>query len=269
MKHIALVNNEKGQTFVVVMMLMILALTIGITISSRFIKSIRTIVASDNSSRALSVAEAAVERVLLIPSETLETYIDGNSCGSDCFLEILDITGQKLTANVTLSYVGNSNQSYAVTLIEDEISQVTIAGYQSDRSVNVCWNGEASVVGYYLYSQAGVIKATPLAYNAVLTLHNDNGFSSSAASLGYANCFSIVASQTPLALRLRSMYARADAQVIPEAGYTIPVQGIKIVSVGKAGDAVRKVTVIKSTAFAPSFFDYAVYQKSWTDSLSN
>jgi hypothetical protein len=58
-------------------------------------------------------------------------------------------------------------------------------------------------------------------------------------------------------------------EIVPEAGFTIPVQGIKIVSTGKAGDAQKTVTVIKSTSFTPGYFDYSVYSKSETDALSN
>src|SRR3989338_410727 len=104
-------HDQKGQTFVIVLMIMILALSIGLTVSSRFIKNLRNVVGSDNSSKATGVAEAAIERILLIPTDTLTSYINNNTCGSDCALQIVDSTGQKFDATVTLSFEGNSDNT--------------------------------------------------------------------------------------------------------------------------------------------------------------
>ena len=262
-------HDQKGQTFVIVLMIMILALSIGLTVSSRFIKNLRNVVGSDNSSKATGVAEAAIERILLIPTDTLTSYINNNTCGSDCALQIVDSTGQKFDATVTLSFEGNSDNTYPISATESDAVAVSLTGYQQDRNVYVCWNGGNSITGYYIYTQSGVIKATPLAFNAVLANNTTNGFSSASANFGYQNCFSVAASQTPVALRLHSVYGRTDINVLPEAGFSIPIQGIKIVSTGKAGDATKIITVIKSTTFAPAYFDYSVYQKSETDALSN
>ena len=261
--------NQKGQTFVIVVMLMVLALTAGVTMSSRFIKGLRNIVTSDDGSKAAGVAESLVERLLVVPSQTLTDYINNNSCGTACTLQITDDTGRALTATATLSFTGNTIDNYVFNLLEDEVSQVFLTGYPTGKSVTVCWDGDTSVVGTYIYSQSSTIRATPFAYNAVSTSHSDNNFANSASSLGYDNCFAVVASQTPLAIRLKSVYGEANGIAIPESGSSIPVQGIQIRATGKAGSAIKNVTVIKSQPFAPAFFDYALYQKSWTDSLSN
>ena len=265
----ALSTNQKGQTFIIVLMIMILALSIGVTVSSRFIKNLRNVVGSDNSSKATGVAEAEIERILLIDTATLTDYINNNTCGSDCVLQITDSTGQKLDATVSLSFVGSSSNNYPISAGEDDAVAVNLIGYQQDRNVYVCWNGSNSITGYYIYTQSGVYKATPLAYNAVLANNAANGFSLSSANFGYSNCFSVTASQTPIALRLHSVYGRTDINVLPEAGFSIPIQGIRIVATGTAGSAVKTITVIKSTSFTPAYFDYSAYSKSDTDALSN
>ncbi len=262
-------NNQNGQTFILVLMIMFVALTVGITASTRFIRGLHSIVASDNATKALGVAESAIERLLLQPSDTLVDYVNNNNCGSACTLTITDLTGQKLTASVVLSLVGNSSDSYELTISESESSAVSLTGFTSGRTVYACWNGTTSITGMYIYTQSGATKATPFSYNAVLAYDNSNGFSSSSANFGYENCFGIPASNTPVSIRYKSIYGRTDLTIIPEAGYTIPVQGIQLVSTGVAGEATKKVTVIKSTAFAPTYFDFALYQKSWDDSLSN
>jgi hypothetical protein len=264
-----ILHDQTGQTFFIVLMIMFVALTVGVTVSSRFIKSLHSIVATDDATKALGVAEAAIERLLLKSSDTLLGYINNNNCGSDCTLTITDVTGQRLTADVVLSIVGNTTDSYELSVAKGETGAINLTGYTSGRTVYACWNGTSSLTGLYIYSQSGVIKATPFSYNAVLAYDTTNGFSNSSANFGFANCFSVQAIQTPLSVRFQSIYDRTDITVLPEAGYSLPVQGIQLVSTGRAGPAQKKVTVIKSTSYSPTYFDYALYQKSYDDSLSN
>jgi hypothetical protein len=262
-------NGQKGQTFVVVVVIMLIAMSVGIASSSRFLISLRSIVSSDNVTKAQGVAEAAIERLLLQSSETLTGYINNNNCGSNCTLTIIDTTGQQLTATVVLSLLGNTSDKYSLAINESESASVNLTGFPTGKTVYACWNGTTSIQGMYIYSQSGVIKATPFAYNSVLAYNTGNNFAASSANFGYANCFGTVASETPLAIRYRSLYGRTDLDVLPESGYTIPIQGIKMVSTGKAGGAVRKITVVKSNSYTPVYFDFALYQKTWDTSLSN
>lgn len=269
-QEIKKIINQQGQTFLIVLMVMLVAMFVGVSSASRFMKSIRTISAADDAAKAQAIAEAAIERILLVPSDTLADYINNSNCGTDCYYEITDANGQLLTANITLSFVGNTISNYTIKVETDEANQVTLEGYQSGRTLDVCWNGsETSIVGHYLYTSSGVTESTPFAYNPVLTINDSNGFTLAAANFGYDNCFTVTASDTPLALRFRAVYEAADLTVFPQAGYSIPVQGIVIESVGKANNAVKTVTVIKSKSFTPAPFDFVLYQKSWTDSLSN
>ncbi|OGC68700.1 hypothetical protein A2415_01970 [candidate division WWE3 bacterium RIFOXYC1_FULL_39_7] len=263
-------KNEKGQTAIAMLVLMVVALMIGVTVSDRFIRGLRSIASSDNTSKAVAAAEAAIERLLVLPNETLEDFITFNNCGSNCVYQITDPNnGQLITATVTLSHMGSTSEPYLMSLKEVETSEMSLNGYASGQSVNVCWNGTTSIEGLYVYNEGGTIKVSPFAYNSTTTAHPENGFTAAAGSYGYQNCFSVTASNTPLSLRLKSVYGPVDVDVLPAPGYNIPTQGIRLVSVGVAGDARKTVTVIKSEAFAPVIFDYVLYQKSDTDALSN
>ena len=76
--------NQKGQTLVIVLLVMILALATGLIVSNRVIQGFKRSVKIDSSVRALGVAEALVERILTLNSGTLDDYIANNSCGSAC-----------------------------------------------------------------------------------------------------------------------------------------------------------------------------------------
>jgi len=262
-------NNQKGQTLVIVIIMMVLALSVGITISSRFTKTLRDITEYDNSSRALAAAEAAIERMLIVPNETLEEYINFGSCGSDCVLEISGVFGYKSRADVVLSFAGSSNDPYELKGSDGEVSQVSLDGYGSGSTLNVCWNDGASVYASYIYDQSGVIKSDIYAFNPVSYAGYENGFSEASPLYGYQNCFTVNTIGTPKVLRIKPYNFDSFIYVIPASSQSIPSQGVLITSTGRSGNAVRTVKVLKSSASAPEFFDYAIYQKSTEDPLSN
>ncbi len=262
--------NEKGQVIIIATFIMVLALAIGISVSNRFISGIRNISEADNSSKALSMAEAAVEKILLLPGTTLESYITNNNCGSDCQLEIVDTTGQRLRATVTLSYTGQStDQAYPLDLLEGQTVEVFLQGYTSGQNVYVCWNTDASVEAQYVYTQSGATLVTPYAVNAASSTHSENYFSTATSLFGYNSCVTIPATNTPQALRIKPYYRETEVFVLPAAGYGLPIQGIQIEAIGSAGNARRKVTVVKTNSYVPTQFDYVLYQKSDSQALSN
>ena len=83
---------------------MIVATTIGITMSSRFISTLKGFVRTDDSSKALKAAEGIVERLLVVPFDTLEGYINFGSCGNDCVYTINEPNGNIVSAVATLAF---------------------------------------------------------------------------------------------------------------------------------------------------------------------
>lgn len=265
-----MVKNQKGQMIIIVLFIMSLALAVGVTVSSRFIGTMRNITESDNSNKALAIAEAAIEKVLLLPTATLEDYITNNSCGTDCFVEVSAPNGQVLRADVTLSHTGQTiDEAYPLDLLEAQTTEVFLEGYASGQNIYICWNTDASIGAHYIYSESGTIKSKAYAANAVTSIHTENNFNSATALFGYNNCLTLVAINTPLALRIKPYYRETEVFVVPAGGYGLPIQGIQIKSVGIAGNSKRTVTVVKTNSYVPGIFDYVLYQKSDTESLSN
>jgi len=260
---------EKGQTLVAIVVLMVLALTVGVVVSNRFIKSLRDISQSDNSSKALAVAEAGIERMLLVPNETLEGYINFGNCGSDCVLEITGALGIKVRADISLSFLGATSDPFEMKGKEGEAIQVYLSGYSSGATLDVCWDDSSSIYASYIYDQSGVIKSNIYAYNPVSYVGFDNGFTEAASSHGHQSCFTVTASNTPKLLRIKPFLSDPMIYVIPSEGQNLPSQGVLIISTGRAGNAIRVVKVLKATSSSPEYFDFVIYQKSDTDPLSN
>lgn len=262
-------NKEKGQTLIIAIIIMVLALTVGVMVSSRYIATLRNISESDNSSRALAVSEAAIENILIIPQETLEEYINYNNCGSACILEISGESNYRARADVSLSFAGASNEPYSIKVRSGEIYQLSLNGYGSGSTLDICWDSQASVYSSYIYDVSGVVSSEIYAYNPLGYIGADNGFSEATSLHGHVNCFTVTSSGVPRILRVKPYNEEAVIYFIPSEGQNIPSQGILITSVGRSGDAVKTVQVLKTTGAVPEYFDYVIYQKSLDIPLSN
>ena len=263
-------NNQKGQTLVVIFMLMVVTLAIGLGISTRYVKTLHTLTGADNSSRALAVAEAAIEHLLLLPITTLEDYAQNGTCGADCYLEITSAEGQVISATIELSKLGNSSEPFLIDLKTDETNQISLMSYPDNQDVFVCWNtGDMSVTALFIHGVVGSYDNDAFSYNPTTTSHSDNNFDIAAPLFGFNHCFAINSQTNPAMIRLKAHYEEGPAVIIPSAGNSLPTQGVLIESVGSAGNATKTVVVIITDPILPSIFDYALYQKSTTDPLSN
>jgi hypothetical protein len=262
-------QTKKGQILVAMVILMLLSLSLGISIAGGFITNVKVQTQADELSKAQAAAEALIEKMLLTPSETLESYIANNSCGSACTWQVTDTTGQSITATATLSYAGNSTDIFDTDLEVTSIFQLNLKSYTSGKKIDICWNTPASVYASYIKETSGVISSKAYAFNSTSTTYPDNGLPTASANHGYTNCFTVTATESPIMVRLKSYYLNTPVYIVPETGQTIPKQGVLITSLGKSGTATREVTVLKTTGTLPGMFDYAIYQKSPDDPLSN
>jgi len=144
-----------------------------------------------------------------------------------------------------------------------------LSGYPTDGTVDLCWNTAASIYASYIYEQSSLVKSAIYAYNPLGYSGFPNGFSNAASAHGYLNCFTVTATGTPRVIRTKIFNADTSVFALPNGGATLPSQGVLITSTGRAGNAVRVVKVLKSTAAAPEFLDFVIYQKSPSDPLSN
>ena len=261
-------KKQEGQTLVIVFVMMVLALSVGIAISSKYVKTLNIITTGDNTSRAHAVAEAAIEHILLLPISTLEDYAQNGTCGSDCTLEITADDGQVITATIELSRLGSSSDPFLVELEQTSTTQVMLNGYPDNTDLTVCWNdSNMAVHAIFIHGTKGNYEADSMSYTTAS--HSDNNFGKAVSSLGYNHCFTFNSQTDPSMLRLKSYYKDSTAMVFPETGANIPTQGILIESTGVAGTSVKKVSVIITDPILPAIFDYALYQKNTTDPLSN
>ena len=266
--------NEKGQTLIVVMMVMIIALATGLVVSERIISGQRRTTTLDSSSRALFVAEALVERILNYPPSTLDTYITNNSCGSNCALTIVGDDNITADAVATLAFSGNSTDTFDIDVNKDETYEINLIGYSGSAAIELCWDDATtgdnpSVYVTYIHGSASPYTMNKYAYNSASTLYSSNGFTSSAPADGYSNCFTITAKTGPQFIRVRPAYNDLALHVVPKNGATLPSQGYVITSTGSVNEIKKTIQVIKTKPFLPSEFDFAIFSTGADNPLQN
>ncbi len=262
-------KNPKGQTLVAIVALMLFALVIGVSASSRFISRMKSFTVTDDAAKAQAFAEALLERLLTVSSTTLGGYITNGNCGTNCSLSVTDTNGRIISASASLGYTGDSGSAFEADLTTTDPFQVNLLTYPTGKTIDVCWNTAASVFVSYLYDNSGTIGVDIYAYNAINSQFVDNKFSKAAVAHGFTNCFSFTTRYTPQMLRLRGMYLNTAVFIFPAAGLVVPKQGILITSTGKAGKTSKTVQALKTSAVAPSLFDFVIFQRSSSSPLSN
>jgi len=71
--------NQKGQALLIVVLVMVVALTVGLSIASKTIISLRTSTEEANSQKALAAAEAGIEQALKTNQIASGTFTDNQS----------------------------------------------------------------------------------------------------------------------------------------------------------------------------------------------
>ena len=88
-------NYQKGQILLIVVLVMTIALTIGLSLATRTITDIRTTTEEDNSQRAFSAAEAGIEKAFQEDTGSTGDFVNNTSFESS----VTQITGSEFLLN--------------------------------------------------------------------------------------------------------------------------------------------------------------------------
>lgn len=256
-------NNQRGQVLLIIVLVMVVGLTVGLSLASRSIVSLRTSEEEVSSQRALSAAEAGIEQV----TKTSTSIANGSFLNNSTYnTSITQLSGSSFLVNG-----GNP-------VLKDDGSDVWLSDYSTDSAKLYLnpWSGNISV--YWGKDNNGcnqaaleiaVIsgsKAAPVvkkyAFDPCITRSNSNNFTAASPGgsvSGETFPFGATISITNgLIARIIPLYAETPIGV--SAGSALPAQGSIITSVGTSGDTSRKVTVFQGYPTLPSeYFPYSIF----------
>lgn len=266
-------KKSSGQTLLIVVLLMTVGLTTGLSLISRSLTDIKISRRGEESSRAFSAAEAGIEESLRSGVASSGTFTENAS-----------------EYKVTKTGVGGSSAPFSLGQINhDDTQTVWLIGHDtsggldyaqaySGSTIDVCWgetNPSAAIEAIVYYRDlSSKIKVWRQAFDPEARGNNFSPVDSSAGgncgslNLKYRKTLDLSEiSGSKIALRLRPFYNPSPVilGVGPAASANLPGQGEEIVSTGKVSgsEVVRKVRVFTSYKVVPAIFDYVLYsQKS-------
>lgn len=260
-------SSESGQVLLIVVLVMVVALTVGLSVASRSIIHQKTSTEEVDSQKAFSAAEAGIEEALQNPNSP----IVGQNLGNTATI-----------ANVSVNTLGGTNNflmNNGETIHQDEGGDVWLTTYDSDPSkiipnplsidLSIYWGdsnfgcgspgNNAALEVIVLTKPSGNYNITHYAYDSC---SRSNNFSAAAGSgtvggVNFANHVNINGIKNGLFARVVPIYS---STVIGVTGNTLlPQQGTIITSTGTAGSTQRKVTLFQAYESLPTEFFYTLF----------
>ena len=225
-------NNNKGQTALIVLLISTIVLTLGLSIGRRSVTNLKTDVNEETKKKSFAMAESAIDYYL----GTKETAY---SSGAD-------------TAKLTINNIGNTNViSYGeATPIGENINfwlvghdpttdSVDPTNYFMGSGVTICPVdvGVTVKIDYY-YSQSGTIKVNRSIDSMTLT-----------------NCKNLSVGDTPYLVSVMPLSANAKIKIVGSANF--PIQGKEIQANGVSGGG--KETGAKSIVLVNQIFQIPTF----------
>lgn len=258
MKRLPKIKTSSGQALLIILLIMAVALTIGLSVISRSITDIKISQQTEEAARAFSAAEAGIEEALVGTGEL--------------FQRTFEETGAKFeTKKAGFPPEGTMEFVFPQELTIDDPQTLYLAKYETDGTltryytagtIDVCWGDNAALEVSIYYQDAGVYKVARAVVDPVngRTPGSDSP-SGQCAGLGHKKTLSLPsgANITLLFLRLRVLYANAKVGAVAASGASFPSQGVEIESTGTAGTSTRKVKVVRFYPAPPVIFDFAIY----------
>ena len=272
------VKKESGQALLIVLLVMAVVLTIGLSVVSRSVTDIKISQQEEESARALSAAEAGVEEAL--KSGSLNPVDVGPVGGTiTAYITKSDLGGQRNFNFGGTKFAAGDTQT--LWLANHDSNGNVIAGGWSGNTLTVYWGNspasstlpamEATLVyrvGINSYRQA------KYAYDSDFTRAGPgrNGFTQSSAGttldgVTYAYKATLNTNVSPAQiyfLRIKLLYNDNSPQIIAvqvPAGTVVPVQGTcyeSTASVPSSG-VTRKVRQCEYFKTPPGIFDYVLF----------
>lgn len=260
-------TSQKGQVLLIVVLIMVIALTVGLSVASRSITNLKISVDDENSQRAFSAAEAGVERL-----------IKSDCNPGPCIISLpQQFTNNASFTGTATSIEGDSFLAKGGTAIkQDEGVDIWLSDYSANPTllygnpktgdVNIFWGdaaGDCSNAAVEIIVLSGNTASPQLsrnAYDPCGARRSSNNFSApnsggTVASKTFAYRVTITVNQG-IIMRVIPIYTNTTFGL---SGISFPLQGKQIEVAGRAGGTIRKITFVQGFSTVPGeFFQYAL-----------
>lgn len=264
-------KNQQGQILLVVVLVMVIALTVGLSLASRSITNLKTTTEESNSQKAFSAAEAGIERVLQNPTPIPNVQDLGNSAQIQS-VSIDPISGTELVLN-------NGNpvpQDDGVDLWLSDYASDLAKAYQNPWSgkLNVYWGTKAGcsdaaleitvLSGSRLTPTIERYVVDPCSARAAVNHFSTvtgGGKTINTTAFSFGTSLNVIGG---LIAHIVPLYAGTPLGFVGQDTngneIALPSQGNIYTSIGKAGNTVRQISYFQLYDSIPSEYYYALFQ---------
>lgn len=271
--------QESGQALLVVVLVMVIALTVGLSLASRSITNLRSSTEEANSQAAFSAAEAGVEQAVKLGDTSGQSIIAGVP---------LNDKNNSTISNVDISLIDGSQflLNNGNPIFQDDGTDVWLSPHSDNPAqlFQTAWNGQLSVhwgtntdacqePALEILIISGTRVAPTLqkyAYDSCSTRRSSNSFNQPPASGAFSvngvngsmtfNYRTQITVSNGLLARIIPLYKGGSVGII---GAGLPVQGKIITSTGTAGvstaQTVRKISFFQGYDSLPSELFYSLF----------
>lgn len=245
-------NLQRGQVLLIVILIMVVTLTIGLSVVSRSITTLKTTRESESSQRAFSAAEAGIESIITSSNGVTSKTLTNNSSFTT---SIANVSGATLLINNGFAVPQDDGVDVWLSTYPGYTSQYngTVRVYWGQQG-ETCSSANNSQSALEIVTMTGLTSAPVIKHYAVDPCNARaalNGFNGTVLAGGTINSVSFAHSfQIPdtivngLLMRVVPLYASSRLAVSGN-GANLPAQGQEISSTGTYGQATRKITVTK------------------------
>lgn len=278
------IHNERGQTIIILLLVMVVGLTIGLSLVSRSLTDIKISQQTELSQRAFSAAEAGLEYALSKGLANISTGISKTNIADNVSysgqVEKVGSVGYELSGKAAVEKDDVAQVNLDSTDLEGGTMATLLDVYWGERgtsqvpSPNPCDNPYVASLELTFVTQSGTTYGIQkYAYNACSIANN---FDSATAPLPTATPY--FAKKTSLAipsnakiLRIKPLYNNASIKIVPKGSSDdarLPQQAYKLTVKGEAQGKVRAIEWQQPIKPAmPAIFDYVLFSGSSTTPL--
>lgn len=268
------IKNNKGQIALIILVIMAIGLTLGLSLSQRVITDLEITQEEEKSAQAFSAAEGGVEEALRILDQggtVPEGY--GSLIAGDLGVDSLEIESTALGGTTEFLYPETLEAGWSIIIWlrdHDENGEMDLnSGYEGG-SIEICWDQGTAIEIIYFYDKgANNYDISHYAYDSDSGRTSTNQFNESTGG----GCAGLDASETvnlentppniPLFMVVRPFYgetrigADGDTNIIPEQGYEV-VSSAEITR-SETEKISRRIKVFRGWEIPPEFFYHSVF----------
>lgn len=242
-------RSQSGQIGVIILLLMVVMLTIGLSLASRSSQDLFLASQQAESTRVFNAAEAGIEEAL----------------STDLSFEGDTFSGSVGTISETnVDYVIRKVNELETRLFQGVAVMIDLSGTRTNpENINIDWSktssNPASLIMAVYYDDAGT---TRVRHYGLASINRGDGFLSAASGNfgGYLYRTTFVVQPTDRFIRIWPVYNDTHLKVAGD-GWTMPVQyyNVRSEATNENGEETRVVEVNRTLSTAPSIMDYAVF----------